>query len=435
MKRLPLLGVLAGLALILFMTQAVWAGEIDILVRKLVEKGILTQDEARQIVAETKEEVKKESAKNTEELKKELAQSAPAALPKWVQNIKFNGDLRLRYQGEHRDIDKDYNGDELIRNRMRFRLRAGIDAKVLDDMYVAFGLASGSDGDPRSTEQTFQDSFAKKPVWIDYAYAKWLPMKELTITGGRIRNPFWTSSDNLWDTDINPEGGALLASYNVLPNLNLFLNTAVFIVDELGTDVDDPWMVGVQPGFDWYFIPDKADAKIALTWYDLFNETGRIPDWSAGTNTRRTGADGIRYNFMPIVLDGTVAFKEPFSGIAYIGDHVHYVGIIANGVVNPPAEEKLGGLIGFEFGDQKISKLGQWKASARYEYLAADAFPDFLPDSSTYSGATNVKGPRVRFEMGLMDNVIFTATYFNTKYIIGPGRPQDLWQCDLYWKF
>ncbi len=430
MKKVPLIVIALGFIFILFMTQAAWAGEVDILIKKLVEKGIFTEDEAKEVVAEIKEEVKKE----------ELAEAAlppPAApaVPQWVQNLKFKGDLRLRYQGEHRDIDKSGDGERLVRNRFRFRLRAGIDAKVLDNMNVAFGLASGADGDPRSTNQTFQDSFAKKPVWIDYAYAKWTPIKELVLTGGKMNNPFWVSSDNLWDSDINPEGGALQASYNPVPNINLFLNMAGLVIDELGVNVDDPWMIGIQPGFDWYFIPDKADMKVAFTYCDIFNETGKIPDWSAGTNTLRIGGDGIRYDFRPMVLDGTLSFREPFSGIAYLENYVHYIGILASGVVNPPAEEKLGGLIGIEIGDQKVSKFGQWKISSRYEYLARDAWPDWLPDFDTYFGGTNVKGPRVRFELGLMDNVWFATTYLNTKYIVGPGRPQNLWQCDLNYKF
>lgn len=411
---------------LLFLAGTARAGEVDILVQKLVEKGILTPGEAQQVVAETKEEVRKD-----------LAKGASTSVPQWVQNIKMKGDLRLRYQGEHRDIDKSLNnGEKLVRNRFRFRLRAGVDAKVLDNMNVAFGLASGSDGDPRSTNQTFQDSFAKKPVWIDYAYAQWTPMKELALTGGRMKNPFWTTSDNLWDGDINPEGVALQANYKPVPNVTLFLNTAGFVIDELGITSAGPWMIGLQPGFDWYFIPDKADAKFAFSWYNTFDEFGKIPDWSAGTNTRRTGATGLKYEYRPVVLDGALNFREPFSGIAYLGDYIHYVSVFANGVVNPqPATQRLGGLIGFAVGDEKVSKRGQWQAMARYEYLSRDAWLDYLPDSDTYNGSTNVKGPKVKLEVGLMDNVTFAASYFHTNFIIGPSRPQDLVQCDLNWKF
>ena len=432
--------LLTAVVPLLLLAEAAWsASEVDILVQKLVEKGILTPGEAQQVVAETKEEVRKDLAKGTS-----------ASVPQWVQNIKMKGDLRLRYQGERRDIDKQGNGDAAVRDRFRFRLRTGIEAKVLDNMNVAFGLASGSDGDPRSTNQTFQDSFAKKPVWIDYAYAQWTPMKELALTGGRTKNPFWLTSDNLWDYDINPEGAALQASYNPVPDVNLFLNTAAFVVDELNPDVEDPWMAGIQSGADWFFIPGKADAKVAVSWYDLMNQRGKIPDWSAGTNTRLPGgaAAGYAYNFMPIVLDGAVSFQEPFSGIAFLGDHVHFAQIFANGVFNPGSQstreianheatsnQRLGGLLGVAFGDQKVSKLGQWQMMARYEYLEANAWPDFLPDSDTYNGSTNVKGPKVSLQLGLMDNVTFVASYFNSRYIIGPERPQSLWQADLVWKF
>jgi polyhydroxyalkanoate synthesis regulator phasin len=420
MKRVSLIGLFMGLILISFMTQAAWAGEIDILVKKLVEKGILTPEEAEAIVAETKEE-----------LKKEMAEGKAETPPQWVQNIKFKGDLRVRYQGEKIDTDDD------ARNRLRFRLRAGVEAKVLDNTNVAFGLASGESADPRSTNQTFTDSFAKKSVWIDYAYAQWAPVKELTFTAGRMKNPFWLTSDNLWSSNINPEGGALQANYKALPNLNLFLNNAMFVVDELGTDPDDPWMVGVQPGFDWYFVPEKANLRFAFSWYEMFNETGRTLDWTAGTNTLRPGNDGLRYDYDELLLDGLLGFKEPFSDIPYLGDCIHYVGIFANGVINPnPDEENLGGLIGFAFGDEKVSKRGQWQIMTRYEYLGRDAWPDISLDSDTYGGRTNVKGPKVKLDVGLMDNVTAALTYYNTKLITGHGQhPQNLWQCDVNWKF
>jgi len=41
-----------------------FAGEIDTLVNKLIEKGVLTPGEAQQIITETKEEVKKETSSN-----------------------------------------------------------------------------------------------------------------------------------------------------------------------------------------------------------------------------------------------------------------------------------------------------------------------------------------------------------------------------------
>jgi polyhydroxyalkanoate synthesis regulator phasin len=57
--------VLAMLASIIQLpaTSRAYASEIDILVRKLVDKGVLTPGEAQQVLNETKEEVKINLAK------------------------------------------------------------------------------------------------------------------------------------------------------------------------------------------------------------------------------------------------------------------------------------------------------------------------------------------------------------------------------------
>ena len=64
-----------------------YAGEIDLLLQKLVDKGVLTAGEAQQIGTETKEQVKSE-----------IAKGKYSSLPEWVQNIKMKGDFRVRYQ-------------------------------------------------------------------------------------------------------------------------------------------------------------------------------------------------------------------------------------------------------------------------------------------------------------------------------------------------
>ncbi|MCX7661816.1 MAG: hypothetical protein N2Z79_03935, partial [Candidatus Omnitrophica bacterium] len=50
-------------SLIMFMVSSIcFAGEIDLLLQKLVEKGIFTPGEAQQIKTETQEQIKKEIA-------------------------------------------------------------------------------------------------------------------------------------------------------------------------------------------------------------------------------------------------------------------------------------------------------------------------------------------------------------------------------------
>jgi len=137
----------AGCVGALFISQAAVAAssEMDILLKKLQEKGVLTSEEAMNIAAETKKAAAESKEKETK----------TSELPDWVKNTRFRGDLRLRYQTENRDDD-----GKSSRDRYRMRMRAGIESKVADKVTVGFGLATGS-GDPRSTNQTFQDTFSK----------------------------------------------------------------------------------------------------------------------------------------------------------------------------------------------------------------------------------------------------------------------------------
>ncbi|MFA7652836.1 MAG: hypothetical protein WCY42_03590, partial [Candidatus Omnitrophota bacterium] len=59
MKRFLTVAVLTGLMFLSLGTDS-YAGEIDLLLQKLVDKGVLTPGEAQQVKSETKEEIRKE---------------------------------------------------------------------------------------------------------------------------------------------------------------------------------------------------------------------------------------------------------------------------------------------------------------------------------------------------------------------------------------
>ena len=53
--------VVSSMLILFFSINIAFAGEIDLLVDKLVEKGILSRTEAQEIITETKEQVKAEA--------------------------------------------------------------------------------------------------------------------------------------------------------------------------------------------------------------------------------------------------------------------------------------------------------------------------------------------------------------------------------------
>ncbi len=196
MKRI-FVGVFLLLSFLALYPSVSQAGEMDILVDKLVEKGILSPVEAQIILDETKQQVSKE-----------LAEQKSYAAPSWTQKVKLKGDFRLRYQYERR------NADTEGRTRGRYRFRLGGEGQVIDQFKVGFGLATGSD-DPKSTNQTFSGdgsrTFGTPDIRLDYAFGEYQPLSNFKVAFGKFkRKPYlWAPTDMLWDSDINPEGASL----------------------------------------------------------------------------------------------------------------------------------------------------------------------------------------------------------------------------------
>ena len=94
-------------------------------------------------------------------------------------------DLRLRNEYVNNDP-----GTENVRQRLRFRLGAKI--KVNDNVKLGVGLATGSSDSPTSTNQTLEQEFQSKAIWLDYAYVKYFPYDELSITGGKFKSSFFS---------------------------------------------------------------------------------------------------------------------------------------------------------------------------------------------------------------------------------------------------
>lgn len=163
-------GILFGAC---FIPSAARANETDRLLDVLKQKGVLTQEEAEQI--------KKEAQKASAEQEKKLEEKVAKKTPDWVKNLKFKGDVRARYQIEN--VEDDNKGQ---RERGRFRLRFGAETSPVENFSLGFGLASGSDDDPRSTNQTMGGLFSKKEIWIDYAYGQYRPTPWLSFTAGRF---------------------------------------------------------------------------------------------------------------------------------------------------------------------------------------------------------------------------------------------------------
>jgi hypothetical protein len=393
--------------------------EYEVLVNELVKQGVLTPEQADSI-----------KPKLVEAQKKAAEEKKPFELPKeleWLKRLSFSGDLRIRYQ-----LDEAENAPDQ-RHRGRYRFRLGVKAKLLDNLHVAAGLATGGD-DPRSTNQTMNDTFATPDIRFDYGYAEYEPFSWVTLSGGRLKGmPLWTPSDLLWDSDINPNGAAIELDYTFLKNsvtVDGFFNTAFFILDDWTTPhhASDPLMYFFQPGFQVKIKP--VTFKGAFTYYHFNHIHHHVLDFSAHTNTL-VPADGLMYEYNTIALGGEVGVDTGFRFIPYVAGFGEYV-------YNPdPCAENMGWLAGAKIGHKKLEKFGDWQAKYMYRYLERDAWLDTFPDSDAFGGGTNYEGHEAAFEFGLHKYVSVGFDYYYVMPIENtfPSDGQHLFQADLMFKF
>ena len=436
MKKITLIVCLMGALLFHFGMIPSHASEVDVLINKLVEKGILSQQEAAQLlkemqkegarqettVKETAEKVAKETAKKA--VKKESETWAKP--PKWVNRIHFKGDFRLRYQYQDK---KKSDGTKPSRNRGRYRWRFGAVADVTKDKkwQVGFGLASGS-GDPRSTNQTFTNDFETPDARIDYAYAQFQPFEQWKIIGGQFKNPLYKTKDLVWDSDIRPQGVAAPFKYKINDQFGFFLNPAFFVLQEFKSKEETAWMVALQPGVT--IKPSKGTwIKLAGTWYLNRDVEGNQFKYSAGTNSTDANGD-LLDDYTSIALDGEFGFK--FSG------YVQKLAFFGQFINSDADNDNVGWLAGVKFG-RSIKKLADWEIKYNYRRIEKDAVLDFLPDSDFYGGKTNAQGHEVEFKFGLAKHVSLALDYYHTRKIDHDAdktdEPENVFQFDVKFKF
>ncbi len=346
-----------------------------------------------------------------------------SAGPKWLDNLKFSGDLRLRYQ-----TDCFSGRSRKDRNRARFRLRFGFKKTWLEDqMEVGFRLTSGSNDSPTSTNQTFDTSFSKKNIWIDLAYAKYTPkqLKGFTIIGGKMKKTM-VHTDLVWDSDLNPEGVWVQYKHK-MGNVEPFAGIGYFVVEENNRD-HDAILVAYQAGFNW-----KLAKDIKWTCAGTFYDYDHINNNYRGANGNNVNADGelAAGQFHVFNLTNKVGFKAFGLPMSTYFDWVHNCGDSdgSRGYDN----QSDGYAFGLKVGKNK--KKGDWSAGYKYAYIEANCTPGEFNDSDF--GGANRKGHTWGAKYNLTDSLTIGGKVLWTEPVTGNDQNErnTTVQADLAWKF
>lgn len=347
----------------------------------------------------------------------------------WWETIKVKGDFRYR----HEMIDKE--GKD-TRHRQRVRARLGIFGEVSEYTKVGIQLASGSD-DPASTNQTLDGAFSTKNIGIDLAYfaTGFKGVEDLKVVGGKMKNPFFKpgKSELIWDSDLNPEGGAATFQ-KAIDNFVLTLTGAGVWIDERSSS-DDSYIAAGQAVGRLYFNEKKSNLTFGGSIFNYVNSKGYEPFFDhedpMGNSTVLFGDNGdtvLHYanDYELIELFGEVTHKFQNTPVTVIGDFV----------TNNAADSlNTGWLVGLRVG--KAKKTGSWEFRYNYRSIEADAVPGIFADSDFRGGGTDAQGHEIGGAVQLAANTAFKATYFSNEIGLEETETEDFGrlQVDLQFKF
>lgn len=431
------------------------------LLELLVKKGLISDQEAEDVRADLVKE-------NASTAAGKLKLSTP------LTELEIYGDARVRYEVRTAEAGAPDTltapGDNSQRNRFRYRLRLGIRGTLVDDFF--FGVRVETSTNPRSTNITFGDDsgvngpFSKDSdrLSVGQAYFGYKGIRDLTLTVGKIANPFVTTSMT-WDGDINPEGlaeqwkhtfsfggGGSSAPVESMGKdgktvvtqsagepsspitVDVFANFGQFIYDDSNPENPvGPAPNGV-PNQDAFLLGWQVGAKVNFTKSiylqlapTLYNYTGngdsfnthfsgdpafRVVDPVTGVVTtvvpNQTGINSL------LVFDMPVEFGWKFGELPMraFGDFaVNFNGDDRAAAAGHPdkGDQRYAYQIGLAAG--KLKAKHDWQLSGFYQHVDQYALDPNLVDSDIYDSRVNMEGFVVQAGYAISDAVIFNLTY------------------------
>jgi polyhydroxyalkanoate synthesis regulator phasin len=412
--RSAVMATLASTFLLGFGSNAMADSTYD-LVQALVDKGVLTEEEAIPLL-KSREADNEKAAK---EIKKGRVGISSA-----IDNAKLYGDVRVR--AEYRKGEDDLAIPvEQERTRTRYKVTFGVKTEA-DDFYADLAFAMGSGG--RSDNSTFGSTNGannKDNLLVKRAMIGWNATEWLTLQAGRMDNPLYTTP-MVWDGDLTIEGlsqqvkfefgdveffgTALQSQYEGDRRVNnVGVNVATASTNEL---------LAFQGGAK-FKITDDIKAKAAITYYMYTNDDIAGVFAPAAGNGTSFGTNTLATNDLSIIeIPFEVSFAGPGTlGYKFFGDYAVNTdsdrfdracastpAVCAAG--NDDDAWTLGGEIkSMQDPKGKASTKGDWKAKIWYQTVGAYALDPNTPDSDFFDSRVNMEGVVFKGEYALRDNV------------------------------
>lgn len=458
----------------------------------LVKKRIITDQEAEELRGELTKDFSQSPAGK-------LKMSTP------LTELEIYGDARVRYEVRNGNSGPPSTlvtnpDDAQQRDRQRYRIRLGLRGTLVDDWFFGFRVETGAGG--RSTNVTFGDDAgpfgkASDGAFIGQVYLGYRGIRDVTLTAGRMPNPFVTTS-MVWDGDLNPEGiaeqykhtfnlsfgggsaaaesyskdgkaVAAVASEPFKMTIDVFANFGQFVYDDNNPEnpIGNPAVSGGRfvPENDAYLLGWQVGARFNFTkdiYFQLaptvYNYTGYGNDFNtffSGDPNFRTGTNTITPN--QVGVNSLLVFNMPAEFGFKVGELP--VRIFSDFAVNLEAEdralaaghpeaddERYAYQIGVQVG--RIRAKYDWQIAAFWQHAEQYSLDPNLVDSDIFDSRVNMEGFAIQAGYALTDAVTFNLTYAYGEQInhnlgtggigdigVNPLREYQLFQADLNWRF
>jgi hypothetical protein len=341
------------------------SADMESLLDKLHEKGVLSDEDYQQMRTDARAERRAQALRDAstaeQEQKAASATASSLKVPEALKSMELYGDLRLRYENRIARAASDAATSE-ERQRWRYAFRIGLRGDVNEDFFYGLRLDTGTygrsawvtmaddnTGATPATSKASQSNKTSDAVAVGLAFIGWKPTDWMQIVAGRQSNPLFTSS-MVWDPDINPEGLTEKFSYKLGDNATLFATAGQYLYSQIGKRTG-AWTGGLLDSPK----PGLGSSQSAM----LFAyEVGGAYKFSADTSARAA----VNYYKYRLTNDETV-FNSNFQGT---GGSTADLGIRNLQVVEIPIEVRfpVAGFSGAVFGEYAWNIDGKNRAAA-----------------------------------------------------------------------
>ena len=412
----------------------------------------------------------------------------PGTLPDWLKHLSWGGDLRLRGEEDRFPEDNvpnvpvtvvqfppfgyNINNTTEQRNRLRIRARFGLEAHMGSSVTAGLRLTTGGVGagsDPGSENQTLGNYNTRASVGFDRAYLTYRPASWATVSGGRLGNPFYSSSTLVWTDDLSLEGVVATLSPHITDALTVFATAGAFPIQDIEptplTRADSKWMLGYQLGLHWR-LGEASQLHVGAALYDYrhiegipnptlistdfsltaaaFRQKGNtvfdINELANTTNGTQNFLFGVAAKFR--VANVSASLDLPLFGATHVildTDFVKNIGFDRQEILartGLDVEERTRGMQHrITFGRTSLTERNAWQAYVGYRHVERDAVLDAFTETDFRLGGTDASGYFIGGRYAFDEGSNIGIRWLSGKEIDGPPLSIDVLQLDVVTSF